>query len=70
MLNYKRVPSHVDLTPIFRLKWFSGAFQQTLRHVLLLGNALNGGDEVAAAQGFSLEVLGSSSGDGENLGFS
>jgi len=65
MLNYQRVPSHVDLTPIFRLKrlghlaqWFSGAFQQTLRHVLLLGNALNGGDEVAAAQGFSLEVLG------------
>lgn len=35
----------------------SGAFQQTLRHVLLLGNALNGGDEVAAAQGFSLEAL-------------
>eukprot|EP00435_Cladocopium_sp_Y103_P028924 s776_g7.t1 len=35
----------------------SGAFQQTLQHVLLLGNALNGGDEVTAAQGFSLEAL-------------
>eukprot|EP00438_Fugacium_kawagutii_P029262 Skav200686 [mRNA] locus=scaffold1446:361774:365242:+ [translate_table: standard] len=34
----------------------SGALRQTLRHVLLLGNALNGGDMV---QGYSIEVWSS-----------